>query len=119
MADIVLKDLNGNEVEYGGVTKIEAPVRNSAGELVTNRFTALLSTNVYVISKQDDGNYLVQKKLQCIPSQYCVNFGLYDSDFEELNEDAQVMGSGKIWYGFLLTTKALTVGETYAFEDMY
>ena len=119
MANVILKDASGNDVEYSGVTVIEVPVASTAGEVVTNRFTVLSSTKVYVISRQDDGNYLVLKELQRIPSQYCVNFGLYDSDFEELNEDAQVMGSGKIWYDFLLTTKTLTVGETYAFADMY
>lgn len=114
MANVVLKDLNGNEVEYSGVTQIKAPVRNSAGELVTRKFTTIESLKAYAIETADSVGgtacYKILDRLQYLPSENFIMFSLSDEDYQSYG------GDGVICF---VTTKSLTVGNTYLATDMY
>lgn len=114
MANVILKDANGNGVEYSDITVIEVPTKNNSGEVVTNRFTALSNAKAYVIKKAGsvDGTicYKVLDSLEWLPSQYAILFSLSDDDYKSYG------GNGVICF---VTTKDLTVGETYKVTDMY
>ena len=112
MAEIILKDLNSNENEYSNVTQIEVPYRDNNGALDTRKFTSLLNAKVYAINKIEGNTYLVKKKLQYIPSQYLVLYALDESEFKEVGD-----ANGSC--SFILTTKELEVGNTYALTDVY
>lgn len=114
MADVILKDASGNDVKYSGVTVIDVPVASTAGEMVTNRFTALINAKVYIVKRANsvDGSayWEVLGKLQYIPTNDCIQFSLTDSEYQSYGGDGVVC---------FVTTKSLTVGETYASTDMY
>ena len=114
MANVILKDENGNDVEYGNVTQIELPARNTAGEVVPCRFTSLLSTRAYAIERNGSADgvacYKVLDSLPYIPTQYCLLFEVTDSDYQSYGGDGVIC---------LVTTKSLTIGETYKMTDMY
>ena len=111
MPGIVLKDRTATAGEYSGVTQMKAPYQDSDGNASKQKFTRLTSLNAYAITQQDDGKYLVQKKLEYIPNEDYFYFGLYDADYQEFASGGFV--------GLFLTLKTLTVGESYAFTDMY
>ena len=114
MANVILKDANGNDVEYSNVTQIELPARNTAGEVVPTRFTSLLNTRAYAIERNGSADgvacYKVLDSLQWIPSQYYLQFAITDDDYQSYG------GDGVICF---VTTKNLKIGETYKMTDMY
>ena len=114
MANVVLRDLGGNEVEYSGVDQIKAPVRNTAGELVKRKFTTIESLMAYVIEQTDSvggmARYKILDKLQWLPSENFIMFSISDADYQSYGGDGAVC---------FVTTKTLTVGETYLASDMY
>lgn len=114
MADVILKDASGNDVEYSGVTAIDVPVASTAGEIVTNRFTSLLNTRAYVIEGNGSADgvacYKVLDSLQWLPSNYCLLFAITDDEYQSYGGDGAVC---------FVTTKSLTIGETYKITDMY
>lgn len=114
MADVILKDASGNDVEYSGVTQVESRVRNSAGELDTRKFTTIESLKAYVIESADSVGgvacYKILDSLQYLPSENFIMFSLSDEDYQSYG------GDGVICF---VTTKSLTVGNTYLATDMY
>lgn len=115
MAGILLKDRSGNIGEYSSITQINSKYKDNSGNLSKHKFTRMASLYAYAVYQQTDGTYLIQKALDYIPSDNFFYFGLYESEFENLATGT----SGSRWVGLWLTTKLLTVGNTYAAEDMY
>lgn len=114
MADIILKDKYGNEVKHAGITQIEIPSLNTAGEVVPIRFTSLLNTRAYAIERNGSSDgvacYKVLDSLMWIPTQYCLMFEVTEDDCQSYGGDSVIC---------FVTTKSLTIGETYKATDMY
>lgn len=110
MADIVLKDESGNPVTYEGVSQINVP-----GTDKTHKYKVMSSLYAYAVTQQDDGKWLVNKKLQYIPNEDYLYFGFYEEDFESFATG----DAGSRWIGLFVTAKYLTVGNTYEPTEMY
>lgn len=111
MANIILKDKDGIPVTHNGITQLEV-----AGTDKTHKFTKLSVLNSYAVTQQTDGKYLVQKKLQYIPSDDAFYFALYNTEFEAFSKE---LTDGTSAVVIFVTPKSLTVGNTYAAEEMY
>lgn len=111
MAAIVLKDENGTPITYEGVTQIEVN-----GTDRTHKFTKLSVLNSYAVTQQTDGKYLVQKKLQYLPSNNYFYFALNNTEFEAFSKE---LTDGTSAVVIFVTPKSLVIGNTYTAEEMY
>jgi hypothetical protein len=110
MADVVLKNGKGNPITYEGVSQINVP-----GPDKTHKYKVMSSLYAYAVTQQDDGKFLVHKKLEYLPTEDFLYFGFYEEDFESFATG----DSGERWIGLFVTTKSLTVGNTYETTEMY
>ena len=115
MANITLKNANGEEVEY-----------NSVKQIAVNdyKFTRLNEMNVYLL-RGENSNYMVTGKVNSlsifgdkgffceVSENDCKNFG-YEA---ETKYDGAVI-STEYRVMIIFTTKTLTIGETYALADI-
>lgn len=118
MAGIVLKDESGNAVEYSGVTQFKVPYQDDDGNTAgTQKFTRMASLNAYAIIGSDviSGGYKVAKRLSVLPTDNAFMAEFSVEDCEEFGYESS--GSHKLLV--FLTPKRLTVGESYAYTDMY
>ena len=109
-----LKDKSGNELDYTGVTQMEAKIINADGSEDAEVFTRVLSLSAYAIkqtgSENNTAKYTILKKLAYLPAGDFMAFGMSDTEYQELGGDG---------FTILLTLKTLTVGNEYLATDLY
>ena len=118
MAGIVLKDRNGNAVEYSGANQIRVPHQDSEGNVSKKKLTRMSSLKAYVVIASDviSGGYKVTKKLSTFPTD---DFFMSEFSVEDCEEFGYETSTGSHKLIVFLTPKSLTVGKSYAVTDMY
>ena len=111
MAGIILKDGNGNEIEYSGVNQINVTYKDDTNTRV-HKFYRLATMRPYIVTQNGSvGNiatYEVTERLQFIPSDDVFACGMSDDQIEAMRNGIMI-----------ITAKDLTVGETYLATDMF
>ena len=114
MADIVLLDRDGIPVSYSVPEQIAVEGHGNDDKETTFKYTRLTILNCYA-GQFDSGNFTVTKKITSMGSGDIWITGLGEDDLKNYgipNSD------GKYAVMLLITTKSLTVGNTYT-ENEY
>lgn len=101
-----LKDRLGTEVDYGAVTQIVAPFDNNAGYA---NYVRLASLKVYIIEGVGSiggvSAYKILEKLSVFGTDSLIMFSVSSGNIDDTF--------------YFVTTKNLTVGNTYPVDEMY
>lgn len=123
MAGLVLKDKSGKAVEYNGVSRVSIPYQNDAGTMGVQKFTRITNQNVYIISPEGNG-YKIIDWANRIPNDDYMLFEFSENDVKDYGYEVEnthdgVVVSKELRLLLFVTTKTLTIGETYALADMH
>lgn len=109
-----LKDKSGNELDYAGITQMEAKIIDADGNEAEARFTRVWSLNAYAIKQTGSENniakYTILRKLESLPAGDFKAYGMSDAQYQELGGDG---------FTILLTLENLAVGSEYLATDLY
>lgn len=112
MAGIVLKDGGGNVIEYSDINQIRVPYRNDDGEMSVYKFHRLVSLRSYILRQNGSSNgiamYEVISSLQLLASDDFFACSPTDAQIQELSTAM-----------IFITTKRLTVGNTYLANEIF
>lgn len=125
MATLALKDKSGDEVFYEGVHEIVAPsVIASDGTRTTTTFTAMRELNSYYVIHESDGQYKIKGRAVISRLGGITFFDINESTcrtYGKLGTFTTETGGTANYYTVLviMTPKTLTIGNTYAYTDLY
>jgi hypothetical protein len=108
MANIVLKDKNGNPVTHEGITQIEAV--NAAGG--TRKYSELQTINCY-LAAYENSQYRVTAKAPSLMFTRGPDGASIMVDASTIENYGYVNANGANLLQIIVTTKTLTVGESY------
>lgn len=114
MSGIVLRDGNGNEVEYEGAKHLKVPCYNASGNRYTGKFTQISDLKAHIVSSEDGVNYTVVKYLSSIGA----NGLLFEFSDTQCEEFGYVNTDGSYKMMVFLYPETLTIGATYKIWDM-
>ena len=116
MADIVLKDVNGNDTEYNGVTQLRFPGCDVDGNATTFKFTHFSGMYCYTYIPLGD-SVQITHKISSLGTNDVWFTGINTEDIEEWGYQ---LDDGTYSVGILITTNGnLVVGNTYTDEELW
>lgn len=124
MAGVVLKNENGNEVEYSNVYQIEVPYKENDGGVSKVKYTLMSRINGYTYIGTDNPNYVkITGRVSKIATGefYICKFG--EKNLKELGSLTETKFDGVVVeseykINILFTLKNFTVGETYTLDEL-
>ena len=110
MAELLLKDDRGQTQEYGGVTQVKIPFRDSSGNITKRTFTHMTGLYCYAYIPLG-GSLRITKKLTSAASDEVWFTGFTE---EDLREYGRQLPSGNWGISILITRRGdLKEGEVY------
>ena len=114
MAGAILKDRDGNEVEYPGVVHVKLNVKDSDGKAGKKYYTNCVNLRMYACKEATP----INNKSRVTVLDWCeflpVNGGLFFGIEEGLYKE-----HGIDYIIIVATTRSLTIGETYYNGDLF
>lgn len=114
MADIVLKDKNGEDVTYEGVKAVTLPTSEGTSKLFLDA-TYLLN---YWVRSVGNGKYYVIEENRLHSTKPNGVFSFMSNEYAEDNGKESESSPGRYLIGIVYTTKQLVIGESYTIDEM-
>ena len=116
MADVVLKDKNGNLVNYSPVPdKLSVPGHDHNNNGTKYKYTRFAAMKMYSVRPADGGSLVTKQFLNFASNDYWFN-GFTEI---ELLQYGHQNAAGDNVLQFVITSKELTVGTVYTTGELY